>query len=399
MVKHRILLADDSVTIQKVVNLTFADEGIQVVTVGDGDSAMQKFVESVPDLVMVDVNMPGVDGYRICEMIKQDDETKHIPVILLVGSFEPFDEEEARRVGADDFLTKPFQSIRQLVNKVSDLLSGKRNTAFGDKKIAGSFADTLELLPSPDKRKTTAIFDDTDLDDEMIQTNQIGSLPVNEAQKFESAPEPQTTNENIDLDFETESVVEESNIENETTDKNSTEENRDEIEDALTENKEENQEFLPRHENIYEFADEQELADEQNSPEAIETEEVNRNMPEGNEVDQDTQEFPHGFFSQETESQANPVEETPINQVEKDEVSANFETTQEFELDDFDLLELPQSKKLKSQKTGSGSVMSPAGNLSPEDIEAVADKVVEKLSDQVIKRIVREVFAQMTKNK
>ena len=120
--KRKLLLADDSITIQKVVNLTFADEGIEVITAGDGDTAMQKFVEIKPDLVMVDVNMPGMDGYRICELIKQDDETKQIPVILLVGSFEPFDEEEARRVGADDYLTKPFQSIRQLVNKVSIFL-------------------------------------------------------------------------------------------------------------------------------------------------------------------------------------------------------------------------------------------------------------------------------------
>jgi len=67
--KRKLLLADDSVTIQKVVNLTFADEGIEVITVGDGDSAMQKFVEDKPDLVMADVNMPGLDGYRIVQCI------------------------------------------------------------------------------------------------------------------------------------------------------------------------------------------------------------------------------------------------------------------------------------------------------------------------------------------
>jgi DNA-binding response OmpR family regulator len=66
--------------------------------------------------------VPGLSGYQICERIKQSDETQKIPVILLVGSFEPFDEAEAYRVGADDYLTKPFQSIRQLVTKVSDLL-------------------------------------------------------------------------------------------------------------------------------------------------------------------------------------------------------------------------------------------------------------------------------------
>jgi hypothetical protein len=68
--------------------------------------------------------MPGRNGYEVCEHIKRSERFRHIPVMLLVGSFEPFDEAEARRVGADDFLTKPFQSIRQLVNKVGALLSG-----------------------------------------------------------------------------------------------------------------------------------------------------------------------------------------------------------------------------------------------------------------------------------
>lgn len=95
MSKHKLLLADDSITIQKVVNLTFADEGIEVISVGDGNSAMEKFDEVAPDLVMADINMPGLSGYEICERIKGNEETRRIPVILLVGSFEPFDEREA----------------------------------------------------------------------------------------------------------------------------------------------------------------------------------------------------------------------------------------------------------------------------------------------------------------
>src|SRR5262249_32288418 len=115
--------ADDSVTIQKVINLTFADEGIEVMTVGDGDTAMERFHDFRPDIVLADVNMPGLNGYRICENLRQREESARIPVILLVGSFESFDENEARRVGANDWMTKPFQSIRQLVTKVTTLLS------------------------------------------------------------------------------------------------------------------------------------------------------------------------------------------------------------------------------------------------------------------------------------
>jgi CheY-like chemotaxis protein len=121
---RKLLLADDSVTIQKVVDLTFGDEGMQVTTVSDGEQALAKLEEINPDIVLADIHMPKLGGYEVCERIKQDERFRHLPVMLLVGSFEPFDEEEARRVGADDHLTKPFQSIRQLVNKVSSLLGG-----------------------------------------------------------------------------------------------------------------------------------------------------------------------------------------------------------------------------------------------------------------------------------
>jgi CheY-like chemotaxis protein len=122
---RKLLLADDSITIQKVVALTFADEGVEVVTVSDGQAAIEKLQEMTPDIVLADVFMPEVNGYEVCRYIKQNAKLKHIPVMLLVGSFEPFDEAEARRVGANDILTKPFQSIRRLIDKVGGLVGGK----------------------------------------------------------------------------------------------------------------------------------------------------------------------------------------------------------------------------------------------------------------------------------
>lgn len=120
----KLLIADDSVTIQKVVELTFLDEGMEVASVGDGRQAIDKLEEFAPDVVLADVFMPGRTGYEVCAAIKHHERFHDIPVMLLVGSFEPFDEAEARRVGADDVLTKPFQSIRQLVNRVGTLLGG-----------------------------------------------------------------------------------------------------------------------------------------------------------------------------------------------------------------------------------------------------------------------------------
>lgn len=122
---RKLLLADDSPTIQKVVEITFADEGVAVVSVGNGEEALAKLAEVAPDVVLADVCMPGPTGYEICEYIKQNAELRHIPVMLLVGSFEPFDEAEARRVGANDILTKPFQSIRRLIDRVGGLVSAK----------------------------------------------------------------------------------------------------------------------------------------------------------------------------------------------------------------------------------------------------------------------------------
>src|ERR1041385_1041103 len=113
-----ILLADDSLTTQKVVNLTFADEGIEVITADDGDMALQLFHERRPDIVLADVNMPGLNGYEVCEAIRKTNDATTTPVVLLVGSFEPFDAETAHRVGANDYLTKPFSSIRRLVATV-----------------------------------------------------------------------------------------------------------------------------------------------------------------------------------------------------------------------------------------------------------------------------------------
>ncbi len=187
MAKQKLLLADDSVTIQKVVNLTFADEGFDVISVGDGNSAMDKIRENMPDIILADVNMPGLNGYEICEKVRQSDGEKRTPVVLLVGSFEPFDENEAKRVGADDFLTKPFQSINQLVNTVSILLSS--NDAVEDETshselatgAAGGVADQTENGSSP-----TSEFEDADIGDEMIQTDQVGGMAVGDLTKFET---------------------------------------------------------------------------------------------------------------------------------------------------------------------------------------------------------------------
>ena len=117
-----LLLADDSVTIQKVVGISFANEDVVLLTVDNGDDAVARAREARPDLVLADVMMPGKDGYEVCEILKSDPELRHVPVLLLSGTFEPFDEERARRVGADGHITKPFEA-QALVDQVNALLA------------------------------------------------------------------------------------------------------------------------------------------------------------------------------------------------------------------------------------------------------------------------------------
>jgi CheY-like chemotaxis protein len=118
----KILLADDSITIQKVIELTFSDEDFDVITVGNGRLALEKLLEVRPDIVLCDIIMPEKDGYEVCEQIKTNPATSHIPVLLLTGAFEPFDQERAARAGYDGSLAKPFEP-ETLIAKVKDLLA------------------------------------------------------------------------------------------------------------------------------------------------------------------------------------------------------------------------------------------------------------------------------------
>ncbi len=126
----KILLADDSVTIQKVISITFASEDYDLIIVGDGDTAIKKAKVESPDLVLADVAMPGKNGYEVSEALKSDPATAAIPVMLLAGTFEPLDKNEAARVKADDSIVKPFES-QELLDKVRNLLakSGRAEAA------------------------------------------------------------------------------------------------------------------------------------------------------------------------------------------------------------------------------------------------------------------------------
>jgi len=106
----KVLLADDSVTIQKVVGIIFANEDYNLTIVATGDDAVRKAVEITPDVMLVDALMPGKSGYEVCREIRQNPKLSHVGILLMTGAFEVVDEEKSRLSGADEFIVKPFES-------------------------------------------------------------------------------------------------------------------------------------------------------------------------------------------------------------------------------------------------------------------------------------------------
>src|ERR1700751_3757980 len=106
-----------------MVGLALKDQGIDVIAVGNGEAAVRKIADLKPDLVLADVFMPVRNGYEVCKFVKDDSALSHIPVILLVGAFDPLDEQEASRVGADGVLKKPFVPPDPLVSMVKAALA------------------------------------------------------------------------------------------------------------------------------------------------------------------------------------------------------------------------------------------------------------------------------------
>ena len=111
---RKILLADDSVTAQNMGRRILTDAGYEVVTVNNGSAALKRIAESKPDLIVLDVYMPGYGGLEVCQRIREAHETARIPVLLTVGKLEPFKPEEVRRVRADAFIVKPFEASELL---------------------------------------------------------------------------------------------------------------------------------------------------------------------------------------------------------------------------------------------------------------------------------------------
>jgi CheY-like chemotaxis protein len=168
----KILLADDSITIQKVVELTFSDADYEVTAVNNGAKAIGKLTEMRPDIILSDIIMPEKNGYEVCEYVKSHPEYRNIPVVLLTGTFEPFDPDRAEKAGCDAVVTKPFES-QSLIQKVEELIA---------QASAPAPAPEPPLPPAPEPSPWSA-------DTEVVPLPSAGRSPFTTASGSYATPE------------------------------------------------------------------------------------------------------------------------------------------------------------------------------------------------------------------
>jgi two-component system chemotaxis response regulator CheY len=155
---RKILLADDSVTAQNMGRKILADAGYEVITVNNGSAALKKIAEAKPDLIVLDVYMPGYSGLEVCQRLKEAQETARVPVLLTVGKLEPFKPEEAKRVRADGFIVKPFEASELLsaLSKLEDKIVPR-----GEASKPGRFARATAALDEGRYDKSAAVDEDS----------------------------------------------------------------------------------------------------------------------------------------------------------------------------------------------------------------------------------------------
>ncbi len=181
---RRVVLADDSETIRKVVELVLEPEGYSVTTYRDGEAAMQAISAQPPDLVLADVDLPLLSGVFLCRSIKDNAETAAMPVILLVGAFQSFDEDSARLSGADDLIIKPFES-KELVSKTKALLASRPAVAVQfshiDTPVQETAADEEASLDAELARQWAESLDETEQPSPVpaAVSNEVTSRPEN----------------------------------------------------------------------------------------------------------------------------------------------------------------------------------------------------------------------------
>ena len=180
----RLLVADDSSTIQKIVSMAFEIEDVEVEGIGNGQEAFDRISQFNPDIVLADVDMPGLDGFELSAKIKESPETSAIKVLLLASDFEEFDEQRYQECGADNHISKPFKSDG-IVAMVKSLLgtSDEGSVELTDKTVSDQNASE----PEPSLEELLASVEELSAEEEV---SDLGKEDLMEPMELSEAPEP-----------------------------------------------------------------------------------------------------------------------------------------------------------------------------------------------------------------
>lgn len=210
----KLLFADDSVTIQKVVELAFESEDVEVTTVSSGDKVIEKLTESRPDIIIADVVMPGMNGIELCEKLKKDENYNNIPILLLRNEFDEFDADVLLKTGADDCITKPFKS-EELVKKIKELAAKKTVLNYTLSEAEGAFQESIEQAITAAEIESsepqTTLSHDSNHHEDIFEEKELGGILI-------LKPDDEVTdetNENMESLSSVEIISHESKIEDE----------------------------------------------------------------------------------------------------------------------------------------------------------------------------------------
>jgi CheY-like chemotaxis protein len=212
---RKILLADDSVTAQNMGRKILTDAGYEVITVNNGSAALKKISENKPDLIVLDVYMPGYSGLEVCQRLKENQETARIPVLLTVGKLEPFKPEEAKRARAEAYIVKPFEAsellstLTKLENKIVPRAEGSKPGRFAranaaldegryDKTAADEDSGWKNRIAFPSKKKAKSVEEENG-DDPAIYNAVNRDLRTTVERHQEPKPHPKEDDSRVDL--------------------------------------------------------------------------------------------------------------------------------------------------------------------------------------------------------
>lgn len=385
-----ILLADDSLTIQKVIELTFSDTDYELTTVGNGLEAIAAINRTRPDLVMADVVMPGKNGYEVCETIKSTPALADIPVILLSGTFEPFDRERAEKAKANAIVTKPFDS-KNLLTQVEALLASRSSPTTVVVPVLPEPKTTLEMPappPPPSPSAETVQIPSTLPPRESSPYQppwaaasrpiaEIAEMTFDGATNFPEPPSPEPAAppaperggkvEPVEFDMDDSSPF----------GKPST---------PFAQERPLHEVFspFPERDNVFEFP----------TAEAAPREDAPAPDAKGARPDDVTQEIPPLEGLAEDDFPPEPVFLKPSGEPEPPASPAREESPAKAEPVQSEIESLAQHASI-SDLASLVNRVSPSGPISDEDVERIARKVVEMISDKAVREIAWEVVPDM----